>query len=132
MDKIRFNIFFKEYDNLTLIVEKGETKIGELIKQYFGKIKKSNLMVNNVNNIYFTYNTKSINSNDYGKTILEYFESSPVITITVLNKFENYDYEIIEPISETQFTSIYKAKLLNTNTFVAVKKIFLKIKLKKK
>ena len=130
MDKIRFNIFFKEYDKLTLIVEKGETKIGELIKQYFEKIKKSNLMVNNVNNIYFTYNTKSINSNDYGKTILEYFESSPVITITVLNKFENYDYEIIEPISETQFTSIYKAKLLNTNTFVAVKKIF-KDKIKK-
>jgi len=56
MDKIRFNIFFKEYDNLTLIAEKGETKIGELIKKYFEKIKKSNLMVNNVDIIYFTYN----------------------------------------------------------------------------
>ena len=128
-----YSLIFKEYENLIIINEKKETKIGEIIKEYFKRIEKSNLMVNNVSNIYFIYNGNSIQLNDYDKTISEYFYNGS--TIYVMNKFQESNYEIIETISETLFTSIYKAKLLNNNMeekekFVAVKKIF-KDKIKK-
>ena len=88
-------------------------------------------MVNNVSNIYFLYNGQTIQTNDYDKTISEYFVNGS--TIYVMNKYKEYNYEIIDTISQTQFTSIYKAKLLNhknKDEFIAVKKIF-KDKIKK-
>ena len=131
MDQISYNLIFNGFDKLLVLVEKGGTKISELIKTYFKRIEKSNLVVNNVSNIYFVYNGITIQPNDYDKTISEYFLNSS--TIYVINKYQEYNYEIIEPISQTQFTSIYKAKLLNYKNegeFIAVKKIF-KDKIKK-
>ena len=131
MELSSYNLIFKGFEKSIALVEKGETKISELIKIYFKRIEKSNLLVNNVSNIYFIYNTNVINPNDYDKTISEYFGNGS--TIYVMNKYKEYKYEIIEPISQTQFTSIYKAKLLNhenKDEFVAVKKIF-KDKIKK-
>ena len=55
-----YNLIFKEYDNSTIIKGKKETKVGEIIKEYFKRIEKSNLMVNNVSNIYFIYTGKTI------------------------------------------------------------------------
>ena len=129
MDKGLYNLLFKDFDGkLTVIKENGETKIGEIIKKYFKIIKKSNLLENNISNILFLYNTILIEPKDYDKTIYEYFCISPsIIEITVANKYNNYNYEIIESIDETPFTSIYKAKLIVQNSiqeFVAVKKIF--------
>ena len=131
MELSSYNLIFNGFEKSIALVEKGETKISELIKIYFKRIEKSNLLVNNVSNIYFIYNTNVINPNDYDKTISEYFVNGS--TIYVMNKYKEYKYEIIEPISQTQFTSIYKAKLLNYKNkgeFVAVKKIF-KDKIKK-
>ena len=131
MELSSYNLIFNGFEKSIALVEKGETKISELIKIYFKRIEKSNLLVNNVSNIYFIYNTNVINPNDYDKTISEYFGNGS--TIYVMNKYKEYKYEIIEPISQTQFTSIYKAKLLNhenKDEFVAVKKIF-KDKIKK-
>jgi len=132
MEQSSYNLIFSGFDKLIALVENGGTKISELIKIYFKRIEKSNLVVNNVSNIYFIYNTKVINPNDYGKTISEYFLNGS--TIYVMNKYQEYKYENnIETISQTQFTCIYKAKLLNHNNkdeFVAVKKIF-KDKIKK-
>ena len=131
MDQISYNLIFNGFDKLLVLVEKGGTKISELIKAYFKRIEKSNLVVNNVSNIYFVSNGKTIQPNDYDKTISEYFLNSS--TIYVINKYQEYNYEIIEPINQTQFTSIYKAKLLNYKNegeFIAVKKIF-KDKIKK-
>ena len=128
-----YNLIFKDYANSTVIVEKGETKIGEIIKKYLKKIEKTNLVENNVSNIYFYYNDKIIKPKDYDKTICECFSIHSDILIKVVNKYENFKYEIIETIDETLFTSIYKAKLLNYNyidEFAAVKKIF-KDKIKK-
>ena len=49
-----FNLLFKGADGSQIvIVEKGATKIGEIIKKYFSKILKSNLSINNVINIFF-------------------------------------------------------------------------------
>ena len=132
MEQSSYNLIFSGFDKLIALVENGGTKISELIKIYFKRIEKSNLVVNNVSNIYFIYNTKVINPNDYGKTISEYFLNGS--TIYVMNKYQEYKYENnIETISQTQFNCIYKAKLLNHNNkdeFVAVKKIF-KDKIKK-
>ena len=131
MDQISYNLIFNGFDKSVVLVEKGGTKISELIKTYFKRIEKSNLVVNNVSNIYFVYNGITIQPNDYDKTISEYFLNSS--TIYVINKYQEYNYEIIEPISQTQFTSIYKAKLLNYKNegeFITVKKIF-KDKIKK-
>ena len=134
MDKIFYNLVFKGYENITVFIEKGETKVGEIIKKYLEKIKKSNLIVNNVSNIYFMYKACTIKPKDYNKTIRDYFcNISEDILIIVENSYKNYEYEIIEPIDETPFTSIYKAKILNLDKkdeFVAVKKIF-KDKIKK-
>jgi len=131
MEDEQYNLIFQGFGNPIALVEKGGTKISELIKIYFKRIEKSNLLVDNVSNIYFTYNTKIINPNDYDKKISDYFLNGS--KIDVMNKYQEYNYQIIEPISETPFTSIYKAKLLNKiieEEFVAVKKIF-KDKIKK-
>ena len=128
-----YNLIFKgEDDSTNVIIEKGETKIIDLIKKYLSTIQKSNLMVNNVSNLRFMFGAKIINSGDYDKTILEYFDNYFTLNIRVLNKYKEFNYEILEAISETPFSSIYKAKMLydNKEEFVAVKKIF-KDKLKK-
>ena len=131
MEQSSYNLIFSGFDKSIALVENGGTKISELIKIYFKRIEKSNLVVNNVSNIYFIYNTKVINPNDYDKTISEYFLNGS--KIYVMNKYQEYKYENIETICQTQFTCIYKAKLLNHNNkdeFVAIKKIF-KDKIKK-
>ena len=131
MELSSYNLIFNGFEKSIALVEKGETKISELIKIYFKRIEKSNLVVNNVSNTYFLYNGQTIQTNDYDKTISEYFVNGS--TIYVMNKYKEYNYEIIDTISQTQFTSIYKAKLLNhenKDEFVAVKKIF-KDKIKK-
>jgi len=135
MNENLYTLIFKDFsDNIINIIEKGETKIGEIIKKYFKKIEKSNLLENNVSNILFIYSAICIEPNDYNKTISEYFGiRSTSIVITVVNKYKNYEYEIIETIDDTPFTTIYKAKLLdqyNKEKYVAVKKIF-KDKIKK-
>jgi len=136
MDKLKYNLVFKDYDNLTVFREKGETKISEIIKKYFEKIKKSNLMVKDISNIYFIYRAISIKPKDYNTKICEYFgDAQTDILITVENAYRDYyDYQIIEPIDETAFSSIYKSKILKDHykeeEFVAVKKIF-KDKIKK-
>ena len=133
INTIYFNLIFKGEDGSDYVfTEKGETKIGEIIKKYFEKIEKSNLIINNVSNIHFIYNGESINPRDYNKTISDYFPSFSNLVIKVLNKYKKYEFEIIEPIYETLFTSIYKAKVINyeTQELVAVKKIF-KDKIKK-
>jgi len=129
MDNRLYNLIFKGCgDKPTVIKGNGETKIGVIIREYLKKIEKSNLLENNVSNILFLYDAILIEQKDYDKTIFEYFGTlSTSIAITVVNKYNDYKYEIIEPIDETPFTSIYKAKLLDQNSkqeFVAVKKIF--------
>ena len=57
MDNRVYNLIFKGFgDKPTVIKENGETKIGEIIREYLKKIEKSNLLENNVSNILFLYN----------------------------------------------------------------------------
>ena len=129
-----YNLIFKDEDNsINVIIEKGETKIIDLINKYLTKIQKSNLMVNNASNVRFLFDVNTINSDDYDKTILEQFGNHFTLNIRVLNKYKEFNFEILEVISETPFSSIYKDKMLyyNKEEFVAVKN-YLKTNLKKK
>ena len=129
-----YNLIFKGEDNsINVIIEKGETKIIDLINKYLTKIQKSNLMVNNASNVRFLFDVNTIISDDYDKTILEQFGNHFTLNIRVLNKYKEFNFEILEVISETPFSSIYKDKMLyyNKEEFVAVKN-YLKTNLKKK
>ena len=90
-------------------------------------------MVNNASNVRFLFDVNTINSDDYDKTILEQFGNHFTLNIRVLNKYKEFNFEILEVISETPFSSIYKDKMLyyNKEEFVAVKN-YLKTNLKKK
>ena len=119
------NIIFDNNGNRQNIQMKGEETIGDLIKKYFEKIKKYNLLLKNIDNIYFYWNATYLN-NYTDKTINSIFivDGSLFHEIQVINgRRNNYNYEIIKTIKENLFSSVFKAKYYN-NKLVAIKKIF--------
>ena len=123
MDK---NYTFQFKGNINIpIAEKGEAELGELIKKYFKKIEKSNLLINNIDNIYFIYNGTIIKKEDYKKKLCDYFYFPQGNLIEAINSFnKKLDYEIESEIKTNNYTGVYKAKLKDTLEYVAVKKIF--------
>ena len=73
MDKEIYAFIFQGEIERIYIETGGDTKIGDLIKNYFQRIKKSNLLSQNHENTYFMYNSKKINDDDYDKKLYEYF-----------------------------------------------------------
>ena len=126
MNDIKYSFIFIGLDrNPIAIAVKGETKISQLIRKYFEKIKRLNLLVNNIDNLYFIYNAKKINSVDYEKTVSEFFHSLANNYIEVINGYNaRFKFEIIEVIKENLYTTVYKAKAFDNNypKYVAVKK----------
>jgi serine/threonine protein kinase len=121
---INYTFQFKGIINIP-ISEKGETELGELIKKYFKKIEKSNLLTNNIDNIYFIYNGVIIKKEDYTKKLCDYFYFPEGNLIEAINSFnKKLDYEIESEIKTNNYTGVYKAKLKDTLEYVAVKKIF--------
>ena len=129
MNKIIYTFIFQDNQNIYIGAEIN-TKIGELIKMYFKKIKKPNLLSKNNENIYFLYNGQKIENNDYNKKLYEYFYNISNNMILVMNSYDSkLEYEIISKIKENLYTCVYKAKIISQksdleNEFVAVKKIF--------
>lgn len=68
MDEEKYTIQFKGESYIN-IIEEGENKVGELIETYFKRIKRENLLVNNIEKIYFIYNGYIINKSEYNKII---------------------------------------------------------------
>ena len=124
MDEEKYTIQFKAESYIN-IIEEGENKLGELIETYFKRIKRENLLVNNIEKIYFIYNGYIINKSEYNKKISEFFRVKNNNLIEVLNSSHiRLEFVIESEIKTNTYTGVYKAKLKDSSTYVAVKKIF--------
>ena len=130
MDKVIYTFIFQgEIEKLYIEAEK-DTKIGELIRKYFQRIEKPNLLSQNAENTYFLYNGRKIENCDYDKKLYEYFHNPIGNLILAMNSYNSkLDYEIISKIKENIYTCVYKAKITSQSLYVekeyvAVKKIF--------
>ena len=104
---------------------KRGTIIADIIKEYFKRISKPNLLVKNIDNIYFISNGRILNKNLNDTLESIYNINFSFYNIQVINCRENdYNYEIIETIKQNIFTSVFKAKRKDSNCFVAIKKIY--------
>ena len=91
---------------------KRKSKIEDVIKEYFKRINKTNLLVQNIDNIYFISNGKMLNSR-LNETLESLFNNLyyNFYCIDVINGRENdYNYEIISTIKENVLSSVFKAK----------------------
>ena len=119
-----YSIQFKGDKYINIVLE-GKTTLSELIEIYFKRIGKSNLLVNNIENIYFIYNGETIQKNEYNKKICEFFFFQNNNLVEVVNSSDNrIDYEIESEIKINVYTGVYKAKIKDSSDYVAVKKIF--------
>ena len=123
-----YNVVFNDgtIDRINIKVKFG-TKIKIIIEEYLKRIRKSNLFVQNIDNLYFVCNAKVLNNkmDETLESIFNYIGFNFCI-IDVLNGWENnYNYEIVETIKENVFTSVFKAKMkIRNDEFVAIKKIY--------
>ena len=108
------------------------TKIKYIIQEYFKRIKKQNLLIKNIDNIYFISNSKKLDDNTE-KTMEEFYNNiiSNVYNVKVINgREDDYNYKIIRTIKENVFTSVYEAMKIKqdendpeSDLHVAIKKI---------
>lgn len=56
----RYNIIFRSYCSKIVLQFEQKTKIKYIIEEYFKKIKKQNLLIKNIDNIYFISNAKKL------------------------------------------------------------------------
>ena len=119
-------IFMSDCGSLTSLAVKFGTKVCDAIKQYFEKIGKSNLLVNNnKEKLFFIYGGQYVDFNCQA-LIEDYFldGSRVYVNKNISQSKENLDFDIIKPIKENIYTSVYKAQLKSNKEIVAVKKIF--------
>ena len=123
-----YSIVFKTVNEKLLITVKRNTTIKELIRQYFERKKKSNLLVDNFEYLYFTYNGHILPYENNLQTVESLFRSP--LNIILVNRLDNYktlkDYEEIEVIKDNVLTIVYKAKMKDGDDqfeYVAIKKI---------
>ena len=117
-------IFRGTYQDIFIAV-KGSTTIGELISLYFNRIQKSNLLINNIDNTYFIYNSHTIEKRNYTQRVCNFFyirEGNMIVAVNSYNKI--YNFKIIRTIKDNVYTSVYEAKIDSFKENVAVKKIF--------
>ena len=123
-----YNVIFTGYTSNFVLKFKAGTKIKYIIEEYFKTIKKENILINNIDNIYFVYDSKKLDN--YQEETMEYLShsnNSNFYKVNVINgRKDDYNYEIIKTIKESLFTSVFKAKIISMGSekFVAVKKIY--------
>ena len=120
-----YNFIFKVEPEDIIIVVKRETKLNHLFNEYFNRIQKPNLTLKNIDNIYFLINGKII-TNKNEETIESFFKNniSSTFLVEVVNGKSHYlNYETIKVIKQTNYSSIYEAKVDYLNEPVAIKKI---------
>ena len=96
-----------------------------LINEYFKRMQKANLIADNIEKTYFSFNCKKICNEDYKKTVKSYFKNGNLLKILVgrLDCDNSYkEYKIIKIIKNNTYTSVHEAKLKNDDKF-AFKKI---------
>ena len=119
-------IFISNCDSNTVIIVKFGTKVCDAIKEYFKKISKSNLLINNKReSFFFLYNGQHIEFNC--QSLVEDYFRGDYANIHVnqyINEKVYLDFDIKETIKDNIYTSVYKAQLKSNKEIVAVKKIF--------
>ena len=128
----KYNIIFNGYCSNVVIQFERNTKIKYIIQEYFKRIKKQNLLIKNIDNIYFISNSKKLDDNKE-KTMEEFYNNiiSNVYNVKVINgREDDYNYKIIRTIKENVFTSVYEAMKIKqdendpeSDLHVAIKKI---------
>ena len=117
-------IFNNDFENVIISVSE-ESTIQELINEYFKRVQKANLITDNIENTYFSYNCKKITNKDYKEKVKSFFEDGNLLKILVGRlDYDNFyrDYKITKLIKNNIYTSVYEAKIKDGKK-VAVKKI---------
>ena len=111
-----YNVIFDNIrEQLLIKIDKNKT-IKELIELYFEKKKKSNLLVDNFEYIYFIYNGNYLKYINNLQTVESLFgpNQTPSILVQRLEYYnELTDYEEEELIKDNVLTLVYKAKRKN-------------------
>ena len=126
----RYNIIFRSYCSKIVLQFEQKTKIKYIIEEYFKKIKKQNLLIKNIDNIYFISNAKKLDEHKeetmpdiYNNILFNNYD------VFVVNGRENdYNYKIIRTIKEDVYANVYEAEKIKQNPnepdfHVAIKKI---------
>ena len=131
-----YNFYFHDDSNNTvvLVVDINKTTINDLIKLYFQRIEKGNLMVDNIENIYFMWNLQKIKYENNDKKISscleDYntfgFQNQFIYVHHGYSKMLFKNFKIIELIKDNVYSSVHKAEVENNaypSQYVAIKKI---------
>ena len=125
-----YNVIFDNlFGDLTLIVIEKTKTLKDLFDKYLKEKKKSNLLVENIEKLYFCYNGKKIPSTKNLQTLESFFGGIPNHKILVFHLEYNNDlkdYEEEEVIKDNVLTIVYKAKRKQDfyrEKYVAIKKI---------
>ena len=122
-----YNFIFKGYPDDIIIAVKQGTKLKDLIKQYFEGIQKSNLLINNFDNIYFLIDAKIITYQNE-ETIEEFFKNniSSTFLVEVVNgksQSKSKNFQIIREITKSLYSTVYEGKVNYLDENVAIKEI---------
>ena len=120
-----YNFIFKGEPEDIILAVKRDTTINQLFKNYFQKIQKPNLYINNIDNIYFIINGKIMNYENE-ETLESFFRNnlSSNFYVEVINdNFHYHNYKTTELIKENIISSVYKGEVDFINKPVAIKKI---------
>ena len=122
--KAIYNVVFENFLGVRNNIPVDEnTAFEDLIKLYFKRINKENLIINNIEGIYFMYNGSLIHYlNNLTKIKYIFQAGTPRILVCRLDyKNSLKEIEIINIIKDNIYSCVYKAKYLGRE--VAVKKI---------
>ena len=130
----KYNIIFSGLCSKVVLQFERETKIKIIIEEYFKKIKKKNLLIKNIDNIYFISNAKRLDQHkvETMEDIYNYLLFNSYNVDVINGREDDYNYEILEPIKENVYASVYKARKIKQiesdsepDIYVAIKKIFI-------
>ena len=124
-------LFYQEEGHQDLIVIDGNKTIKDLIKLYFKKKEKENLLVDNIEKTYFYFNGETIKYENNKQKICSFFKINPncIIKIYAFRLYspkKSKDFKIIDLIKDNVYSSVHKAEIKSKeypSKFVAIKKI---------
>ena len=122
---LKYNPIFKNYygSDICISLEKNKT-VEDLMKEYFKRNEKENLITNNIEKTYFIYNAHLLEFKNNKSTLEKYFNINinPSIRVCRLDyDSSSKDIEFIKKIKDNVYTYVYKAKY--KGKLVAIKKI---------
>ena len=124
-----YNVIFDNSSEHLLISIEGKKTIKELIELYLKRKKKSNLLTDNFENLYFFYNANKLPYKNNLQTVEYFFGEITNPRILVLRLEYKNDlsyYEEVDVIKDNVLTVVYKAKIKDNfypEKYVAIKKI---------